>query len=270
MTLDHFTLEIKDQLGHLSFNRTDKSNALHMEAWHELKRSFEYLSDHEEVRAIILAGQGKHFCAGIDLALLMDINRHDGITCEARKREHLRKFIFFLQDSITAIERCAKPVIAAVHGGCIGGGVDIIAACDMRYATDDAYFTIKEVDMGLVADIGTLQRLPKIIPPGIMAELAYTGRKVSGTEAAAIHMVNQSFVSREDLMTHVHGVAATIAAKSPLVIRGIKENLLYTRDHSVTESLTYVANYNAAYVMSDDLMESFSAQMERRTPVYKD
>lgn len=270
MILNSFSLEIINHVAHLNLNRPQKSNSLHLEAWHEMKAAFEYLSELPEARVIILGGEGKNFCAGIDLTLLMDLNRHDDIECEGRKREQVRKFIYELQDCITAIEKCRKPVIAAIHKACIGGGVDIVSACDMRYCTDDAYFTIKEVDMGLVADIGTMQRLPKIIGAGMMAELAYTGRKVFGPEAKEIGLCNRSYKTKEEMLREVKELGETIAAKSPLVIRGTKEMLLYTRDHSVDESLKYMGTYNAAYLLSEDLKESFMAQMAKRAPAYKD
>jgi enoyl-CoA hydratase len=167
----------------------------------------------------------------------------------AETERQLITFIEKIQDCITAIERCRKPVLAAIHGGCIGGGVDIVTACDMRYCTEDAYFTVKEVDFGIVADIGTLQRLPNIVQPGMAAELAFTGRKVFGVEAKAIGLVNQIFTDHESLLVGVREVAATIAAKPPLVIQGIKENLLFTRDHSTEESLAFVARYSARLML---------------------
>jgi len=175
-----------------------------------------------------------------------------------------------LQNTINAIEQCSKPVLAAIHGGCIGGGVDIVAACDMRYCTADAYFTIKEVDLGLVADLGTLQRLPKIISPGMVAEMAYTARKVDGAEAKAIGMVNRTFESAESLQQGVLELAKMIAAKSPLVVRGIKHNLLYSRDHSVPDSLEYMTTWNAAMFLSEDLMASFQAFVQKQQPVFND
>jgi len=264
MQLESFSLDIKDHVAHLAFNRPEKSNSLHKEAWSEMRAVFEHLDDNPEVRVIILSGEGKHFCAGIDLSLLMDLNRHEEIDCEGRKREDLRKFIYFLQDCITAIEKCRKPVLAAIHGACIGGGVDIITACDMRYASADAYMCIKEVDMGLVADIGTMQRLPKLISYAMTAELAYTGRKVGGEEAAAIGLTNRCYANREELMTEVTKLATTIAEKSPLVIRGTKEILQYTRDHSVDESLKYMGTYNAAYLSKKDMEAAFKAQMTKQ------
>jgi len=231
-----------------------------------MRSVFEYLGELSEVRVIILSGEGKHFCAGIDLATLMAQGAVD-ISCEAKKRLSLRKFILKLQEAITAIEKCGKPVIAVVHGGCIGGGVDIIAACDMRYCTTDAYFTIKETDLGLVADIGTLQRLPTILNPGRMAELAFTGRKLYGEEAKQIGLVNHTYSDKEKMMDGVKELAVNIASKSPLVIRGIKEMLLYKRDHTVADSLANMANYNAAMLMSEDLAEAMNAYMTKQTPL---
>ena len=265
-----FKVNIENHIAEVAFNRPGKANSLHGQAWNEMQTIFESLHEKPEVRVIILCGEGKHFCAGIDLSLLMDVQRVQSIDCEGRKREQLRKFIFGLQNNISAIEKCRKPVLAAIHGACVGGGVDIISACDMRYCTADAYFSIKEIDLGLVADIGTLQRLPKIINPGIMAEMAYTGRKVSGEEAAKIGLVNRHFADKEMMMEEVRKLAATIAGKSPLCIRGTKEILLYTRDHSVEESLNYMTAWNASMLLSKDLLEAFQANMERREPVFVD
>ena len=161
-------------------------------------------------------------------------------------------------------------MLAAIHNGCIGGAVDIVTACDMRYSTTDAYFTVKEIDLGMVADIGTLQRLPKLIAPGLAAEMAYTGRKVSGTEAQSMGLVNHTYPSKDALLEGVMQIAATIAAKSPVSIRGTKEVLRYTRDHGVDDALNYMATWNAGMLLSEDLQEAFKASMEKRAPVFKD
>jgi len=152
----------------------------------------------------------------------------------------------------------------------LGGGVDIIAACDMRYATEDAYFAIKEIDYGFVADLGTLQRLPKIISPGMTAELAYTGRKLYGAEATTIGLTNRTFESKEAMMEDVMKIAENIASRSPLSIRGTKEMLLYARDHSVDDALNYMASWNASMLMSNDLMTAFSASMAKQVPEFED
>lgn len=264
-----FKVTIEDHIANVAFNRPEKANSLNQLAWDEMKSIFENLHEDPDCRVIILSGEGKHFCAGIDLSLLMDIQNLQSQNCEGRKREALRKTILHLQDCISAIEDCRKPVLAAIQNACVGGGVDIISACDMRYCTESAYFTIKEVDMGLVADIGTMQRLPKILNPGIVSEMAYTGRKVLGQEAGAIGLVNRVFENKEEMMETVHQIAKTIASKSPLVIRGTKEMLLYTRDHDVKDSLNYMAAWNAGMLFSDDLMEALQANMEKRAAIFE-
>lgn len=266
----NFSISIEHHLAKVAFNRPEKANALDMLAWEEMRTIFELLDANPDIRCIILSGEGKHFCAGIDLALLLEFQSNVEHHCEGRKRESLRNLIVKLQESINAIERCRKPVLAAIHGGCLGGGVDIISACDMRYCSDDAYFAIKEVDMGLVADIGTLQRLPKLISAGLVAELAFTGRKLNAKEAASSGLVNKVLADKDKMLQVVTKIATTIATKSPLVIRGTKHILKYSRDHSVNDSLEYMATWNAGMLLSDDLTEAFKAATEKRKPEFDD
>ncbi len=265
---NQFRVTIENHIAHVAFNRPSKANSLNLEAWEEMKDIFENLHKNPDARVIILSGEGNNFCAGIDLNLLMNASQFDA-KCEARKREQLRDFIKKLQDCITAIEKCRKPVLAAIHKSCIGGAVDIISACDMRYCTEDAYFCIQEINLGLVADIGTLQRLPKILNLGIMAELAYTGRKVFGEEAKEIGLVNRVYQDKEKMMEDVLAIAKTIASKSPVCIRGTKEILLYTRDHSVEESLNYMVAWNASMLLSNDIFEAMAAYMQKREPEFE-
>ncbi len=264
-----FKLNIENHVAQLSFNRPEKANSLNQKAWIEMKLAFEQLDENPEVRVIVLSGEGKHFCAGIDLEMLMSVQSVNDIKCQGRRGEVLIKFIKDLQESITAIEKCRKPVLAAIHKACVGGAVDIVSACDMRYCTEDAHFSIKEIDLGMVADIGTLQRLPKILNPGIVNEMAYTGRKVFGPEAEKIGLVNNSFESKEAMMEKVNSIAKDIASKSPLSIRGTKEILLYTRDHSVADSLHYMCTWNAAMILSEDLTEAFMAHVQKREPTFE-
>ena len=270
MTYETFKVSIENNVAHVAFNRPDKANSLNKKAWEEMKAIFEMADKNPEIRAIILSGEGKHFCAGIDLSMLMDITGLAKYKCEARKREKFIEDLEWIQSCVTAIEKCRKPVIAAIQKACVGGGVDIISACDMRYATEDAYFSIKEVDMGLVADVGTMQRLPKIIPYGIACELSYTGRKMYGQEAEKIGLVNRCYVDQTAMMDEVSKIAEVIAAKSPVVIRGSKQILQYTRDHSVEEGLRYMQVWNAAMIFSKDIEEAFAATMQKRKPVFKD
>jgi len=218
----------------------------------------------------ILQGEGKLFTSGIDLQMMMGMGDQIHNDCEARMRENLRQVILDLQDTLTSLERCRKPVLAAIHGACIGGGIDLICCADMRYCSADASFSIKEIDIGMTADVGTLQRLPKLVGEGITRELAYTGRKFDAAEALGMKLVNRVFDSREALQKGVHELAASIAAKAPLSIRGVKEMITYARDHSVADGLNYVATWNAAMLLSDDLQEAMMANMGKRAPVFKD
>jgi enoyl-CoA hydratase len=264
-TPDTLLLTVKNHIAHVRFNRVEKANALNDPAWEQLKSVFEALDTNRDVRVIILSGEGKHFCSGIDLSLLMNITAHDEED-HIRDREKLRRQILWLQSCVSSVAQCSKPVLAAVSGGCLGAGVDIISACDMRYASEDAFFSIKEIDMGMVADLGTLQRLPNIIPEGIMRELAFTGRNVSGTEAEKIGLVNHCYPDMETMMESVYKIAAMIASKSPLSIRGTKHVLNYSRDHSISDGLNYIATWNAAMLISADLTEALDAKMNKRDP----
>lgn len=239
---------LHDHVLTLSFNSPERANALDEAAWANMKAAFEAADQNEEVHVIILAGEGKHFCAGMDLSVLGSLQQRVAPTPEETK-QRLIEFIEHIQDCITAIERCRKPVLAAIHGGCIGGGVDIVTACDMRFCSEDAYFTVKEIDLGIVADIGTLQRLPFILQPGLVAELAFTGRKLYGPEAALTGLVNRTYPDREALLRGVTELAVQIAAKPPEVVRGIKENLLFARENTTKDSLRYVANYSAGLLL---------------------
>jgi enoyl-CoA hydratase len=257
-------------IAEVELHRPEKANALDENAFHEITRAFEELDESPEVRVIVLSGAGKHFCAGIDLSLLMGLNELVKESCEGRKRERLRKLVLRLQEPMNAVAACGKPVLAAIHGGCIGGGLDLAAACDMRYSTDEGFFTIKEIDMGMVADLGVLQRLPGIINDGMLREMAYTGRKVPGAEAVRIGLANQSFADKDTMMEAVRGIAATIAAKSPLSIRGNKEIINYGRDHSIADGLNYIATWNAAMILSEDLMTAGQAAATGKKPEFRD
>lgn len=260
---------VEAHVAEVALHRPDKANALTEQAFGEIKLAFEALDADPDVRVVILHGDGRHFCAGIDLELLLSIGAKTEDSCDGRKREKLHRLILSLQGTINAVEACRKPVLAAVHGGCIGGGLDLVAACDMRYCSADAYFTIKEIDLGMVADLGSLQRLPKLISPGMVAEMAYTGRHVGGEEAARIGLVNGVHGSKDEMLGHVRGIAAQIAAKSPLSIRGTKQVLQYARDHSVAEGLQQIALWNAAMILSEDLAAAGQAAMLKKQAQFR-
>jgi 2,4-dienoyl-CoA reductase (NADPH2) len=264
------TVSLSDHIATITLNRPDKANAMNLAMWHELRQAFQWVDRTPEARVAILQGEGKLFTSGIDLQMMMGLSDSIQNDCEARTRENLRQVILDLQDTLTSLERCRKPVLAAVHGACIGGGIDLICCADMRYCSVDASFSIKEIDIGMTADVGTLQRLPKLIGEGMARELAYTARKFGAAEALQMRLVNRVFVSREALQAGVREIATTIAAKSPLAIRGTKEMITYARDHTVADGLNYIATWNAAMLMSNDLQEAMMANMGKRAAVFKD
>ena len=270
MTPTYETLEltVADHVATVNLNRPDKANSMNAAMWSELQSCFEWLDKEPSVRAVILAGNGKHFCAGLDLAMFSSLA---GTSPDpARRAEYFRTMVLALQDNLTAIEKCRKPVLAAIHNACIGGGVDMTCCADMRYGTEDAHFSIKEIDLGMTADVGTLQRLPKIIADGVVRELAYTGRKMSAQEACKEGFLNRVFADRETMMEEVMAIARNIASKSPLAIRGTKEMLLYSRDHTVKDGLDHIATWNAGMLSSADLQEGMQAQVEKRAATYED
>ena len=270
--MEFSTLEVSLDAGvaTIALNRPDKANAMSEPMWYEIEQAMEWLDGTPEARVGVLVGRGKYFTSGIDLSFLMGIGPMIEDDCDGRRREKLRRLILRLQDTLTSIERCRKPVLAAVHGACIGGGMDLITACDMRYCSANAWFSVKEIDVGMTADVGTLQRLPRLIGEGMARELAYTGRQLDAAEARQVGLVNRCFETPEALQAGVMEIARSIAAKSPLAIRGCKEMITYGRDHTVADGLNYIATWNAAMLMSKDLFEAGTANMHKRDPLFKD
>ena len=190
-------LSLDKHIAHVRINRPEKANAMSRAMWSDIGAAFAWIDAAPEARVAVISGNGAHFTSGIDLAMLAGVADEVDDDCEGRKREKLRRTILALQDSLSSLERCRKPVLAAIHGACIGGGIDLICCADMRYCSSDAHFSIKEIDMGMTADVGTLQRLPKLIGDGLVRELAYTGRKFASDEAERCGLVNQVFESPE-------------------------------------------------------------------------
>eukprot|EP00051_Salpingoeca_urceolata_P031872 m.13322 g.13322 ORF g.13322 m.13322 type:complete len:289 (-) comp4522_c0_seq1:82-948(-) len=252
----------------VNLNRPDKSNAINMPMWSELRQCFDELATDPDCRAVVLGAEGKNFCAGIDLQdLSADVLGGDGDP--ARTAMKIRSMAKKLQDSFNAMERCPKPVIAAVHRACIGGGVDMITACDIRLCTSDSTFQVKEVDVGLAADVGTLQRLPKVIGnQSLVRELCFTARAMPAHEALDAGLVSRVCHDKEELLSACLTMAETIASKSPVAVQGTKVNLIYSRDHSVEEGLNFVSLWNGAMLQTDDLMEAMQASMAKRSGTY--
>ena len=268
---DYTSLRViqQDKIAHIQINRPAKLNAMDSAFWTEIVQAFEWIDTTDSIRVVVISGAGDHFSAGIDLALLAQAAGRMGKDI-GRNAEAIRGNILRLQESFNAVDRCRKPVIAAIHGYCLGGAIDLISACDMRYATADARFGIKEIDMGMAADVGTLQRLPHLIGDGMMRELAFTGRLFDGREAERIGLVNRTYTGAQTLMDQVMALAEQIASKSPLAIRGTKEMIRYARDHSVEDGLNYIASWNAAMLQSEDLKVAMAAHMAKTTAEFAD
>ncbi len=264
-----FKVELNDKIAHVQINRPDKINAMNADFWSEIRDIFAWIEETPEVRVVVLSGAGKHFSSGIDLMLLAQVGAQLGKEV-GRNARALKRKIEELQSSFNAVDTCSKPVIAAIQGYCLGGAIDLISACDMRYSTIDAQFAIKEIDVGMTADVGTLQRLPHIIGDGMMREMAYTGRTVLGEEAQRIGLVNSTYADQDALMEGVFAIARTIAQKSPIAVQGSKEMIRYMRDHTVADGLNYIATWNAAMLQSEDLRVAMAAHMSKQAPEFKD
>ena len=263
-----FDYTVADHVATITLNRPEKRNAMIREFWDDMKAVFAAIADDPAVRAVVIASTGPHFTAGIDLSLLAQVMQaSDGLE-ESRKRERLRRMVLDFQESFTAMERSRVPVLAAVQGGCIGGGIDMVTAADMRYCTADAFFLVKEIEVGMTADVGTLQRLPRVMPDGLARELCYTGRRMMADEAKACGLVNAVFPDQETMLAEVGAVARRIAGHSPLAVTGTKEMLNYTRDHSIADGLNYIATWNAGMLLSADLMKSAAAAQSGEAPAY--
>lgn len=264
-----FHVDVADKIAHVVINRPEKINAMNADFWTEIIEIFRWIDATDEVRVVVLSGAGKHFSSGIDLMLLAQASSQLGEDV-GRNAEALRRKILELQASFNAVDHCRKPVLAAIHGYCLGGAIDLIAACDMRYSTRDAQFSIKEIDIGMAADVGTLQRLPRIVGDGMMRELAFTGRTIDGSEALRIGLVNSTYADSQALLDAVMVIAHEIAEKSPIAVRGTKEMIRYMRDHRVDDGLEYVATWNAAMLQSVDLRVAMTAHMSKQKPEFAD
>ncbi|MDN7142392.1 crotonase/enoyl-CoA hydratase family protein [Pseudomonas sp. JQ170] len=264
-----FKVELNNHIAHVQINRPEKYNAMNAAFWSEIVEIFKWIDETDAVRAVVISGAGKHFSAGIDLMMLANLANELGKDV-GRNARTLRRIILRMQASFNAVDSCRKPVLAAIHGYCIGGAIDLISACDMRYCSRDAQFSIKEIDMGMAADVGTLQRLPRIIGDGIMRELAYTGRNVEADEAQRIGLVNRVYDDHDALLDGVFAIAAEIAGKSPIAVAGTKEMISYMRDHRIDDGLDYIATWNAAMLQSTDLRVAVAAHMSKQKPEFAD
>jgi len=260
-----FELTLKDNIAHIVLNRPEKRNSMIREFWSELPDLIEDIDNNARARVIVITSTGPHFTSGIDTSLFaqLAVSKKDGNARVAFYQE-----VKQLQQTFTVIENARVPVLVAVQGGCIGGGLDFITACDMRYATKDAFFTLFETNLAMTADVGTFPRLAKLIPEGFVKEMAYTGNRFSAKDAYRFGLVNALFDTQEEMIAEVMKIAQNIASKAPVAVSGCKTLINYSRDHSTSDVLDYIALWNASHFKIEDVMEAFSALQEGREGVF--
>ncbi|QYE34833.1 crotonase/enoyl-CoA hydratase family protein [Polymorphobacter sp. PAMC 29334] len=269
MELETLALAVDAGIATVTLTRGAQLNTMTEAFWTDVPAAFAAIDADPTVRAVVVASTGKHFTAGLDLNWAGQTLVGAGADA-GRAREAFRRHVHHLQETFSAVDRCRVPVIACVQGGCIGGGVDFVTACDLRVGTADCFFTVQEINIAIVADVGTLQRIPHLLPQGLVRELAYTGRRFGAAEAKHYGFLNRVEADHAAALASAHALAAEIAAKSPLAITGIKAVLNHGRDATIAQGLDYVATWNAGMLQGDDLRAAMTAQAARTTPVFAD
>jgi enoyl-CoA hydratase len=271
MTLTCLAVSIEDNIAHIVLNRPKAFNALPRPFWNELPKVVNDINDNARARVIVISSTGKHFTAGMDISVFTDgesVVQQGGD--QHVRAEAFRQFVLALQNSFSCLDNVRMPVIAAIQGGCVGAGVDMTSACDIRYCTEDAFFQIAEINIGMTADVGTFPRLCKLIPEGWVRELAYSGRRLPAAKAREIGLVNGVFATQEEMLDHVMQLAREIAAKTPVAVAGSKRMINYARDHSIADGLDYIATWQAGMFAPPHMMEAFAAKAQKRDPVFPD
>jgi enoyl-CoA hydratase len=267
-----FDVSIEDHVAHIRLKRPEALNAMNRPFWNELPAIVHDIDDNARARVIVISSTGKHFSAGMDLSVFTDgssLLSEPGMD-EQIRGEALRRHVHHLQGSFSCLDEARVPVLAAIQGGCIGGAVDLVSACDIRYCTADAFFCIQEINIGMTADVGTFPRLCKLIPEGWVRELAYTGRRLPAAKAQSIGLVNEVYPDHPSMVAAVLATAREIASKSPLAVAGSKVMMNYARDHSIRDGLDYIATWQTGMFSRAHMRESFTAQKEKRAPRYPD
>ena len=269
MDYTRLKISVRDQVGHLELAQPDEYNRMPPAFWTEFPEAVSEMDTSGSVRALVISAQGKHFSAGMDQSTFTGAVPDEGLDA-GRRGERARRHLAMLQDAFSVIEQVRMPVIAAVQGGCVGGGLDLTSACDIRYCTADAFFCIQEINIGIAADAGTLQRLPGLIPDGLMRELAYTGRRLFADEAKAVGLVNAVYATQSQMLESVMSIAREIATKSPLAVTGTKHLLNYGREHGIRETLDYQTLWMGALSPGGEIQRYFRAKADGAEPEYVD
>ncbi|PHR62731.1 MAG: enoyl-CoA hydratase [Robiginitomaculum sp.] len=257
-----FQLDANGPIARLTLCRPKKRNAMNRHFWAEFPKAIRALSDAGKTRVLVIDAQGPIFCAGLDISMFGEMGSS---TSGPTAREGFRHVLHTMQSGFVALDNARFPVIAALQGPCIGGGVDLISACDLRYGTPNAEIRIEEINVGMMADLGTLQRLPKLIAPGLVRELAFTGNTMSAEQGKACGLLNAVLPDEEALQAHVNQIAEAIAAKPPVAIAATKDSLNHARDHGTDETLRYMRALQAGLFAPEDIINAIAARMEGRT-----
>ena len=269
MNYSCFDVSIASDVAHIVLNRPDKRNSMIHEFWDELPTIVQSIDQNSTARVIVLSSTGPHFTSGLDTSIFGNSveNSDNPEDVEKSKRQRSAKLydtIKHMQKSFTCLEQCRMPVIAAIQGGAIGGGVDLVTACDLRYMTEDGFLSIYEINIGMTADVGTFPRITHLLPEGVVKELAYTGRRISAQEAKQHGLVNEIYTDHEAMLEATMGIARQIATKAPLAVYGSKKIINHSRDHSTADSLDYISLWNASMLQPDEISEAFAAAQEER------
>ncbi len=261
--LHYFTFSTNDHIAHLVLNRPEAMNTMNPTFWRELDEVLTHIQRDGTARALVISSKGKHFSAGMSLDTFSNAIQMDDKSPEGRAA--IFDSLIDLQATFTKLESLRIPVIVAIQGGCIGGAVDMVTACCIRYATKDTFFCIQEINIGMVADVGTLQRLPKLMPEAVVKELAYTGRRLKADKALMYGLVNEVFETNDVMLAAAMQCAKEIASKPPIAIWGTKQAIHYTRDHSVEDSLKQMGWLQGAIWSNAHVREAIVAAKEKRT-----
>ena len=271
MSYECFELTITDRIAHLRLNRPEKANSMVPSFWTDLPAAVNALSRDASARVLVISAEGKHFSSGMDISVFTDggldsptgANRHIGA-------EAFRHHCLALQEAFNCLEQARMPVLVAIQGAAVGGAMDFITACDCRYATHDAFFSVHETAIGMTADVGTYPRLVKLIPEGWARQMSYTAERMSAQKACEIGLVNEVYESAEEMLEAVMSIARQIAANSPLAVTGAKRMVNYARDHSTADGLDYIATWNASMLDGDAIRQTFMAQAKGEQAEYED
>jgi enoyl-CoA hydratase len=270
MTYKCFEVSIENNVAHIQMSRPEKRNAMSPIFWDELPEIIRDIDTNVKARAIVISSTGPHFTAGLDISAFMQQGETGSDKTKADHGARFYEDARLMQDTFSVLENCRMPVLAAIQGGCIGGGVDLATACDMRYTTEDAFFSVHETNIAMTADVGTFPRLVNLVPEGIAREMAYTGNPLPASEALAFGLVNRVYTDQQTMLVEVMKIAHQIAQQAPIAVYGCKRMINYSRDHTTADTLDYVVTWNASMLCTDQIGEAMMAKAEKRPANFVD